>query len=135
MPAGLPGRLPGASRGAGAETADGGPALLVGTPWIDAKKLYNAYCLDRGAIAAVGLKVNLPNYGVLMRPACSRRRRPVRSPSAADWADRETSGPSGATTRTGRTLAESGAELMIVPNGSPYARDKDDDRSTLRSPA
>src|SRR5436190_9457723 len=51
------------------ETADGGPALLVGTPWVetsvDAKKLYNAYCLlDRGAIAAVRLKVNLPNYGV-----------------------------------------------------------------------
>src|SRR5438270_8255830 len=51
------------------ETADGGPAVLIGTPWVetsvDAKKLYNAYCLlDRGAIAAVRLKVNLPNYGV-----------------------------------------------------------------------
>src|SRR6202011_257565 len=29
------------------------------------------------------------------------------------------------------TLAESGAELMIVPNGSPYARDKDDVRLNL----
>src|SRR5712691_1368223 len=47
------------------ETADGGPALLIGTPWVESGKLYNAYCvLDRGAIAAVRLKVNLPNYGV-----------------------------------------------------------------------
>src|SRR5262245_4129074 len=27
------------------ETADGGPALLVGTPWVEDGKLYNAYCL------------------------------------------------------------------------------------------
>src|SRR6476660_7450186 len=47
------------------ETADGGPALLIGTPWVEDGKLYNAYCvLDGGAIAAVRLKVNLPNYGV-----------------------------------------------------------------------
>src|SRR5262249_16907346 len=47
------------------ETADGGPALLIGTPWLEESKLYNAYCLlDRGLIAAVRLKVNLPNYGV-----------------------------------------------------------------------
>src|SRR5260221_1441465 len=47
------------------ETARGGPALLIGTPWLDGGKLYNAYCLlDRGVIAAVRLKVNLPNYGV-----------------------------------------------------------------------
>jgi len=25
------------------ETADGGPALLIGTPWIEDGKLYNAY--------------------------------------------------------------------------------------------
>src|SRR6476659_4678951 len=42
------------------ETADGGPAVLIGTPWAEEGKLYNAYCLlDRGAIAAVRLKVNL----------------------------------------------------------------------------
>src|SRR5215467_12741371 len=35
------------------DSADGGPALLIGTPW-----------LEDGAIAAVRLKVNLPNYGV-----------------------------------------------------------------------
>ena len=47
------------------ETAGGGPALLIGTPWLEEHKLYNAYCLlDRGVIAAVRRKVNLPNYGV-----------------------------------------------------------------------
>src|SRR5215207_7135577 len=36
------------------ETADGGPAMLVGTPWVEGGKLYNAYCLlDGGAITAV----------------------------------------------------------------------------------
>src|SRR5688572_2190416 len=47
------------------ETADGGPALLIGTPWVDDGKLYNAVALlDGGAITAVRRKVNLPNYGV-----------------------------------------------------------------------
>src|SRR5260370_41777271 len=47
------------------ETADGGPAVLIGTPWLENDKLYNAYCLlDRGAIAALRFKVDLPNYGV-----------------------------------------------------------------------
>jgi NAD+ synthase len=119
------------------ETADGGPALLVGTPWIDAKKLYNAYCLlDRGAIAAVRLKVNLPNYGVFDEarvfapgspsgPVAFRGVRlglPICEDIWTEWGDYED---------VVETLAESGAELMIVPNGSPYARDKDDDRLNI----
>src|SRR5215475_4168671 len=47
------------------ETADGGPAMAIGSPWVEDGKLYNAYCLlDGGAINAVRFKVNLPNYGV-----------------------------------------------------------------------
>src|ERR1700674_4865750 len=47
------------------ETADGGPAVLIGTPWLEAGKLYNAYALlGGGRIAALRFKVNLPNYGV-----------------------------------------------------------------------
>src|SRR5882672_9902251 len=47
------------------ETADGGPALLIGTPWVEQEKLHNAVVLlDGGRIAAARLKVNLPNYGV-----------------------------------------------------------------------
>ena len=46
-------------------TADGGPAMLIGTPWVEAGKLYNGYCLlAEGAVAALRFKVDLPNYGV-----------------------------------------------------------------------
>src|SRR5688572_8182271 len=44
------------------ETADGGPAVLVGTPWAENGKLYNAVALlDFGKIAALRFKVDLPN--------------------------------------------------------------------------
>jgi NAD+ synthase len=47
------------------ETADGGPAVLVGTPWFEDGKLYNGCALlDEGRIAALRFKSNLPNYGV-----------------------------------------------------------------------
>src|ERR1700760_3409980 len=47
------------------ETADGGPAMLIGTPWVDDGKLYNAVALlDGGRVAALRFKANLPNYGV-----------------------------------------------------------------------
>src|SRR5437763_647313 len=48
-----------------AETADGGPAILIGSPWVEDGKLYNACALlDAGRIAALRFKANLPNYGV-----------------------------------------------------------------------
>src|SRR3954470_23139607 len=47
------------------ETADGGPALLVGAPWVEDGKLYNAYLLlEGGKVTAARYKVDLPNYGV-----------------------------------------------------------------------
>ncbi|MGP7982598.1 nitrilase-related carbon-nitrogen hydrolase, partial [Rhodoblastus sp.] len=47
------------------ETADGGPAVLVGLPWVEDGALHNAAALlDRGRIEAVRFKVDLPNYGV-----------------------------------------------------------------------
>ncbi|HUC46713.1 MAG TPA: nitrilase-related carbon-nitrogen hydrolase, partial [Hyphomicrobiaceae bacterium] len=47
------------------ETGDGGPAVLLGTPWLDGGKLYNAaLLLADGAILAQRYKVDLPNYGV-----------------------------------------------------------------------
>src|SRR5215469_15620699 len=111
------------------ESADGGPALLIGTPWAEEGKLYNAYCLlDRGTIA-VRRKVNLPNYGVfderrvfasgpLPGPVSFRGVRlglPVCEDIWTDWGDYE---------NVVECLAETGAELLVVPNGSPYWRDK-----------
>src|SRR5437660_3741323 len=119
------------------ETADGGPALLMGTPWVEDGKLYNAYCLlDRGVIAAVRLKVNLPNYGVfderrvfapgpLPGPVSFRGVRigiPICEDIWTEWGDYED---------VVECLAETGAELMLVPNGSPYSRDKADVRLNL----
>src|SRR3569833_3000163 len=47
------------------ETADGGPAVLVGTPWVEEGRLYNACALlNGGRIDALRFKANLPNYGV-----------------------------------------------------------------------
>ncbi len=55
-----------------AETADGGPGLLIGAPWRDEDKLYNAaLVLDGGAITAVRFKHELPNYGVFDESAFS----------------------------------------------------------------
>ncbi len=48
-----------------AETADGGPAVLVGTPWRHGDHVYNAaVLLDEGVVKAVRFKRHLPNYGV-----------------------------------------------------------------------
>jgi NAD+ synthase len=47
------------------ETVDGGPAMLIGTPWVEDGKLYNACALlDQGRIVTLRFKANLPNYGV-----------------------------------------------------------------------
>ena len=47
------------------ETADGGPAVLAGLPWVEKGRLHNAVALlDGGRIEAVRFKVDLPNYGV-----------------------------------------------------------------------
>jgi NAD+ synthase len=47
------------------KTDDGGPAMLIGTCWVEGGKLYNsAVLLNKGRIAAIRHKRILPNYGV-----------------------------------------------------------------------
>ena len=116
------------------ETADGGPAVLIGTPWVEDNKLYNAYALLAGGrIATIRFKVNLPNYGVFDEkrvfaagpvpgPVNFRGVRlglPVCEDTWTDWGDYE---------NVVECLAETGAELLLVPNGSPYWRNKSDVR-------
>jgi NAD+ synthase len=106
------------------ESADG-PAMLVGTPWVDDGKLYNAYVmLEGGRIAATRYKVDLPNYGVfdekrvfavgpMPGPIVLRGVR-IGIPVCEDiW------GPD-----IVECLSETGGEFLLVPNGSPYWRDK-----------
>src|SRR5258707_4173611 len=120
------------------ETADGGPAVLIGSPWVEDGKLYNACALlDGGHIAAIRYKANLPNYGVF-----DEKRLFARGPAAGPVTIRGV--------RVGvpicediwleesedyenvvECLAETGAEILVVPNGSPYARDKTDVRLSV----
>jgi len=47
------------------DTADGGPAILMGTPWVEHAELYNAVALlDGGKVQGLTYKYELPNYGV-----------------------------------------------------------------------
>src|SRR5215470_6535305 len=120
------------------ETADGGPAVLVGSPWVDDGKLYNACALlDGGRIAAIRYKANLPNYGVF-----DEKRLFARGPAAGPvtirgvrvgvpicediWLEE-----SEEYENVVECLAETGAEILVVPNGSPYARDKNDIRLSV----
>ena len=111
------------------ETADGGPAILIGTPWVDDGKLYNAAVLAAGGrITALRYKVDLPNYGVfdekrvfapgpLPGPVNFRGVR-LGVPICEDiW------GPEPA-----ECIAETGGEILLVPNGSPYRHGVIDER-------
>ncbi|GGE11424.1 NAD+ synthase [Polymorphobacter glacialis] len=115
-----------------AATADGGPALLVGAPLAENGKLHNAmFLLDAGKIAGITRKHDLPNYGTfdekrvfsagpLPGPLAFRGTR-IGVPVCEDmWSADVT-----------ECLAETGAELLIVPNGSPYEVGKDDRRLGL----
>ena len=114
------------------ETADGGPALLIGLPWVEDGKLYNACAvLDQGRIEAARFKVDLPNYSVFdekrvfvsgpMPGPVNLRGLRIGLPICEDiW------GPD-----VVETLAETGAEILLVPNGSPYFRGKFDVRLNI----
>src|ERR1700740_1585257 len=120
------------------DTADGGPAMLIGTPWVEDGKLYNACALlDDGRIAAMRYKANLPNYGVF-----DEKRLFARGPAAGPvtvkgvrvgvpicediWLEESEDYEN-----VVECLAETGAEILVVPNGSPYARDKNDIRLSI----
>jgi len=114
------------------DTADGGPAILMGAPWVQEGKLYNAMLLlEGGSIAGKSFKVDLPNYGVfdekrVFAPGPSPRPLTLRGvplgvPICEDiWKQEVTA-----------ALAEVGAEILCVPNGSPFEAGKEDVRLEL----
>jgi NAD+ synthase len=102
-----------------------GPAALVGAPWVEDGNLYNAYLLlEGGRVTAARYKVDLPNYGVfdekrvfvpgpMPGPIVLKGVR-IGIPICEDiW------GPD-----VVECLTETGGEILLVPNGSPYWRDK-----------
>lgn len=109
-----------------------GPALGIGGPFKDATGLYNAYwILKDGKVTARVLKHHLPN-ATLFDEARLFTSAPVSGPYVVGpvrigspicedaWYDDVT-----------ETLAETGAEILLIPNGSPYFRNKYDLRVNL----
>ncbi|UWQ49147.1 NAD+ synthase [Leisingera caerulea] len=107
-----------------ADCADG-PALAIGGPWVEGGRLYNAYLILKGGkIASRSLKHHLPNEtvfdevrifeaGPLGGPYAVGNTR-IGSPICEDgWHE-----------DVAETLAETGAEFLLIPNGSPYFRNK-----------
>ena len=113
------------------ETATG-PALLVGTPWVEAGKLYNAYVLlAGGAIEAVRCKVDLPNYGVfdekrVFRPGPMPGPVQIKGVRIGIPICEDIWGP-----EVVECLSETGGEILLVPNGSPYWRGKTEHRLNI----
>ena len=102
-----------------------GPALAIGGPYREDDKLFNAYyILKGGKIVSKSLKHHLPNEtvfdevrifdaGPLGGPYSVSNTR-IGSPICEDaWHE-----------DVAETLAESGAEFLLIPNGSPYYRNK-----------
>ena len=111
------------------DTADGGPAILMGLPWGDPPFVYNAVALlDGGRIAEVRYKNNLPNYGVFDE---KRVFAPGPMPAPIDFRGIRLGVPVCEdiwSEEVCEALKQAGAELLIVPNGSPYWIDKQDVR-------
>jgi NAD+ synthase len=107
------------------DTADAGPALLVGLPWVEDGRLHNAMALiDGGRIEAVRFKVDLPNYGVFDE---KRVFAPGPSPGPIVFKGVRIGVPIcediwGADPV--ECILETGGEILLVPNASPYEHDK-----------
>jgi NAD+ synthase len=108
-----------------AETADGGPALLIGSPWRNDGKLHNAaVLLADGDVSALRYKCDLPNYGVFdekrvfvpgppQGPVSFRGVRLGVMVCEDMWNSEVT-----------ECLAETGSEILMLGNGSPYEHEK-----------
>ncbi len=108
----------------------GGPAMIVGTPWVENDALHNAaVLLQDGEIATWRAKHVLPNYGVFDEVRVFAEG-PIPGPVPFTLRD-------GTMVRLGlmicedmwvedvaEALEECGADLLIVPNGSPFDVEK-----------
>ncbi len=109
-----------------------GPVIGIGGPWLEGGRLYNAYhILSGGRVIHVVRKHHLPNERVfdevrLFTPADISgpyRVGPLRigTPICEDaWHE-----------DVAEAQAESGAQILLVPNGSPYSRGRHDTRLGL----
>ena len=112
-----------------AKTCKNGPAIAIGGPAYLKGKLYNAYyILADGNVANVIMKHHLPNQNVFDEKRIFDEGEisgpyqigPIRigSPICEDAWHSDVS----------ETLSETGAQVLLVPNGSPYYNGKNDVR-------
>ena len=109
-----------------------GPAILLGTPWLEDDKLYNAaLMIDGGRIVERTFKHALPNYGPfddqrlfeaapLPKPMTWREKRLGVLLCEDMW-----------TSEVAGDLKRQGAEILIVLNGSPFQVGKQQKRYDL----
>ncbi|MEM8627669.1 MAG: nitrilase-related carbon-nitrogen hydrolase, partial [Pseudomonadota bacterium] len=108
-----------------AQTGSSGPAIGMGTPWVVDAVLHNSVAiLDDGKVQAVTHKVDLPNYGVFdekrvftpgpMPGPIGVRGVRIGFPICEDIWQPDVC----------ECLEETGAELLIAPNGSPFSWQK-----------
>jgi NAD+ synthase len=111
------------------DTADGGPAMLIGAPWPGRDKPHNSVALlDGGKVCDVRHKVDLPNYGVFDE---KRVFEPGPMPGPINFRDVRLGVPICEdiwTEEVCECLAETGSEILLVPNGSPFSMNKYDVR-------
>ena len=116
------------------DTADGGPGVIIGTPLKRKSGVHNSVIVaDGGKVIAERFKLDLPNYGEFdekrvfqpgpdMPGPVNFRGVRLGIPICEDiWGELGVC----------ETLAESGAEILLVPNGSPYYRGKQDIRQQV----
>lgn len=110
----------------------GGPAVIIGSPWLDGGKRHNsAVLLQHGKVAGRYDKRELPNYGVF-----DEKR--IFDPGEGPLPVFELNGIQVGIAicediwypRVPSALAEAGAEMLIVPNGSPWRRTVQVERHT-----
>ena len=112
-----------------AKKCKNGPAIGVGAPFRDNTGLYNAFdILNSGRVQTIIKKHNFPNEGVFDEVRLYQKTNIsgpykvgemlIGTPICEDaWHS-----------DVPEALVESGAELLVVPNGSPYSRDKMEER-------
>ncbi|HZI81787.1 MAG TPA: NAD+ synthase [Vicinamibacterales bacterium] len=113
------------------ENLAGGPALVVTLPWSEHGRLFNAVALVAEGRSTVRYKHELPNYGVFDE---KRVFTPGPLPAPVDFKGIRLGLPicedvwfAG----TAQHLAGQGAELLLVPNGSPFEVEKSQQRLHL----
>jgi len=115
-----------------AETVEPGPAMLIGTIVAEGGATYNAMILaDGGRVLGRTLKRELPNYGTFDE---KRIFAPGPLPKPIEFKGVKIGVPICEDIWQEVVcahLAEAGAEMLLVPNGSPYELDKDELRQRL----